>query len=71
MRVFAPLEQGHEVRLELALDGERVWLPGRIMWTRTREQAWIVGVQFEQLVPQKQSLLVRLVAERQRKLERY
>jgi hypothetical protein len=41
------------------------------MWTRTREQAWIVGVQFEQLVPQKQSLLVRLVAERQRKLETY
>jgi len=71
IRVHAPLEKDHEARLEIAVDGEPVWLPGRIMWTRTRDQAWLVGVQFEKLVPHKQSLLIRLVAERQRNQDRY
>ena len=68
IRVHAPLDTGREARLELELDGERVWVPGQIVWTRTRERAWIVGVEFERLVPDKQRLLVRLVAERRRLL---
>ena len=45
---------------------DRVWVPGQIVWTRTRDRAWVVGVQFERLVPEKQALLIRLVAERNR-----
>jgi len=43
-------------------------VPGHIVWTRTRtrERAWIAGVRFDRLVPEKQSLLIRLVADRQR-----
>ena len=66
IRVYAPLDADREARLELNVDGQRVWVPGRIMWTRTRDKAWIVGVQFDRLVPEKQSLIVRLVAERRR-----
>ena len=66
IRVHTSLEPQREARLELELDGERVWLPGQIVWTRTRDRAWIVGVAFERLVPEKQRLLVRLVAERRR-----
>jgi c-di-GMP-binding flagellar brake protein YcgR len=66
IRVYASLEANKEARLELQVGGERVWVPGRIMWTRARERSWIVGVQFDGLVPEKQSLLVRLVAERRR-----
>ena len=66
IRVYAPLEAHKEARLELHVDGQRVWVPGRIMWTRTRERSWIVGVQFDKMVPEKQSLIVRLVAERRR-----
>jgi c-di-GMP-binding flagellar brake protein YcgR len=64
IRVYAPLETQREARLELTLDGERVWVPGQIVWTRLRENAWMVGVRFDHMTPQKQSLLVRLVAER-------
>jgi c-di-GMP-binding flagellar brake protein YcgR len=66
IRVYTRLEAQHEARLELALDGERVWVPGQIMWTRTHDRAWTVGVRFDRLVPDKQSLIMRLVAERQR-----
>jgi hypothetical protein len=66
IHVFTRLESGHEARLELALDGERVWVPGQIMWTRVGGQGWLVGIKFEKLVPQKQSLIMRLVAERQK-----
>ncbi len=66
IRVHASLDAQREARLELELDGERVWVPGQIVWTRTRDRAWIVGVEFERLVPAKQRLLVRLVAERRR-----
>ena len=68
IRVYTNLEPEREARLELELGGERVWVPGQIVWTRTRERAWIVGIEFERLVPDKQRLLVRLVAERQRLL---
>jgi hypothetical protein len=43
-----------------------VWVPGQIRWTRTREQGWLVGIEFDRLVPAKQSLITRLVAERRR-----
>jgi len=66
IRVYTRLEPEHEARLELALDGERVWVPGHIMWTRSHERAWTVGIRFDQLVPAKQSLITRLVAERRR-----
>jgi c-di-GMP-binding flagellar brake protein YcgR len=64
MRVFTRLEPEREARLELTVDGERVWVPGHIVWIRVREGAWMVGVKFDQLVPKKQSLITRLVAER-------
>lgn len=64
MRVFTQLESEREARLELTVDGERVWVPGHIVWMKIREGAWIVGVRFDHLVPQKQSLITRLVAER-------
>src|SRR5258707_484329 len=38
IKVHAPLQPGYEARLELSLDGERVWVPGHIVWTRTREK---------------------------------
>ena len=68
IRVYAPLEPRGEARLELTVDGRQVWVPGHIVWThtRTRERAWIAGVRFDRLVPEKQSLLIRLVADRQR-----
>jgi c-di-GMP-binding flagellar brake protein YcgR len=68
IRVYAPLEPRGEARLELAVDGRQVWVPGHVVWTRTRirERAWIAGVRFDRLVPEKQSLLIRLVADRQR-----
>ena len=57
---------GKKARIELEVAGRRVWVPGHIVWTRTRERAWIAGVRFDRLVPEKQSLLVQLVAERRR-----
>jgi len=64
IRVHARLEPRGEARLELDVHGRRVWLPGHIVWTRTRERAWIAGVRFDRLVPEKQALLMKLVAER-------
>jgi hypothetical protein len=64
IRVHARLEPHGEARLELDVHGRRVWLPGHIVWTRTRERAWIAGVRFDRLVPDKQALLMKLVAER-------
>jgi hypothetical protein len=64
IRVHARLEPRGEARLELDVDGRRVWVPGHIVWTRTRERAWIAGVRFDRLVPDKQALLTKLVAER-------
>src|SRR5215471_13611588 len=61
IRVHARLEPRGEARLELDVDGRRVWLPGHIVWTRTRERAWIAGVRFDRLVPDKQTLLMKLV----------
>jgi c-di-GMP-binding flagellar brake protein YcgR len=66
IRVYGRLEPRKEARLELQVGGERVWVPGQIVWSRTRERSWVVGVQFERLVPEKQSLITRLVAERSR-----
>ena len=68
IRVYAPLEPSGEARLELAVDGRRVWVSGHIVWTRVRGRAWIAGVRFDRLVPEKQSLLIRVVADRQRYL---
>jgi hypothetical protein len=68
IRVYAPLTPEREARLELEVGGERVWVPGQIVWTRIRERAWVVGVKFERLVPEKRSLIMRLVAERQNQL---
>jgi hypothetical protein len=65
IRVYAPLTPDREARLELEVGGERVWVPGQVVWTRIRERTWVVGVKFERLVPEKQSLIMRLVAERQ------
>ena len=66
IRIYGNLEPRSEARLELEVDGERVWVPGEIVWTRTRDRAWIVGVKFERLVPEKQSVIMRLVGERRR-----
>ena len=66
IRVHAPLETDREARLELTLDGESVWVPGHVVWTRTADRAWMVGVRFDRLVPDKQSMIMRIVAERQR-----
>jgi c-di-GMP-binding flagellar brake protein YcgR len=70
IKVHAQLEPDYEARLELSLDGERVWVPGHIVWVRTREKGWMVGVRFDRLVPAKADLIHRLVAERQRRAER-
>jgi len=64
IRVHSSLEPKCEARLELEVDGQRVWLPGRIIWTRTRDKAWIVGIRFDQLVPDKQSHVMHVVARR-------
>jgi hypothetical protein len=66
IHVHTCLEPSHEARLELTLDGEQVWVPGHIMWTRVSAQGWLVGIKFDKLVPQKQALIMRLVAERRR-----
>src|SRR4051794_10295016 len=47
IRVNSKLEPKCEARLELAVDRKSVWFPGRIVWTRTRDKAWIVGIQFD------------------------
>jgi len=66
IRVHAPLEPNREARLELALDRERFWVPGQLVWVKTRGNAWSVGVKFDRPVPAKQALLMRLVTERRR-----
>jgi hypothetical protein len=66
IRVYAPLEPRGEARLELTVNGRQVWVPGHVVWTRVRRRAWIAGVRFDRLVPEKQSILIQLVAERQR-----
>jgi len=66
IRMHAPLEPKREGRLELTLDNERIWVPVHIVWTKTRERAWLVGVRFDRLVPEKQSIVTRLVAARRR-----
>lgn len=68
MRVYAPLEPGREARLELSIDGRQVWVSGTLVWTRTRDRAWVVGVRFEKLRPEKQSVLMRVIADRRRLL---
>jgi hypothetical protein len=67
IKVHVRLDPGYEARLEFSLDGERVWVPGHIVWTRTREQGWMVGLRFDRLVPAKANLIHRLVVERQRR----
>lgn len=64
IRVHTPLEKNREARIELAVDGERIWVPGEVVWTRIKERAWIVGIRFDRLVPTKQSLITKLVARR-------
>jgi c-di-GMP-binding flagellar brake protein YcgR len=64
IRIFTKLEPKHEARLELELDGERVWVPGHVVWTRMRDSAWMVGIRFDQLVPAKQAMITKLVASR-------
>lgn len=64
IRIFTKLEPKHEARLELELDGERIWVPGHVVWTRMPDSAWMVGIRFDQLVPEKQSLIMKLVASR-------
>jgi c-di-GMP-binding flagellar brake protein YcgR len=64
IRVHARLVPSGAARVELDVDGQRVWLPGHIVWTRTRERAWIAGVRFDRVVPEKQTLLARFVARR-------
>jgi hypothetical protein len=66
IRVHAPLDVGGAARLELGLDGRHVWVPGEIMWSKTRDRAWIVGVQFDRLVPEKQKVVMQIVAARRR-----
>jgi c-di-GMP-binding flagellar brake protein YcgR len=66
VRVFTSLDTQREARLELELNRERIWVPGQIVWTRMSERSWVVGVEFDRLVPAKQRLLIRLVAERRR-----
>jgi hypothetical protein len=68
IRVYAPLAPRGEARLELDVDGRRVWVPGHVVWTRLRERAWIAGVRFDRLVPEKQSLLVELVSNRRERV---
>jgi c-di-GMP-binding flagellar brake protein YcgR len=64
IRIHTRLEPNHEARLELELDGECVWVPGHIVWIRTHDHAWLVGIRFDQLVPAKQSHIMKLVARR-------
>ncbi len=64
IRVHTVLDVGREARLELEVDGKAVWLPGRIMWKRAVDKAWMVGVQFEALVPEKQAHVMKVVARR-------
>jgi len=66
IRVYGNLEPQREARLELEVDGQRIWVPGQIVWTRTRDRAWTVGVKFDRLQPDKQSVIIRLVGERRR-----
>jgi len=68
IRVYTNLDSQREARLELALNGDVLWVPGQIVWTRTRDRAWVVGIEFDRLVPAKQRLLMRFVAERRRQL---
>jgi hypothetical protein len=35
-----------------------------VVWTRVRDSAWLVGIRFDELVPAKQSLVMKLVASR-------
>jgi hypothetical protein len=67
IRVYARLDAHREVRIRLDRQGEQVWVPGRIIWTRTRERCWIAGVRFERLTPEKQAFLLRLLAPRSRR----
>ena len=39
-------------------------MPGHVVWTRMRDAAWIVGSRFDQLVPAKQSMIMKLVVAR-------
>jgi c-di-GMP-binding flagellar brake protein YcgR len=64
IRVHTALDVGREARLELEVDGKAVWMPGRIVWKRAVEKAWMVGVQFESLVPEKQTHVMKVVARR-------
>jgi c-di-GMP-binding flagellar brake protein YcgR len=64
-RVHAHLEPGLALRLELEIDGESMWIPGRVMWSRTRDGAWMVGVRFEHIAPEHQAVLLRYVNQQQ------
>jgi c-di-GMP-binding flagellar brake protein YcgR len=64
IRIYTRLEPKHEARLELELDGECFWVPGHVVWTRMRDNAWMVGIRFDRLVSAKQALITRLVARR-------
>jgi hypothetical protein len=66
IRVYGNLAPNREARLEVELDGQCIWVPCQIVWTRTRDRAWTVGVKFDRLVPEKQSVIMRLVADRRR-----
>ena len=70
IRVYGNLAPDREARLELEVDGQQVWVPAQIVWTRTRDRAWTVGVKFEDLVPEKQSVIMQLVADRRRHVSR-
>jgi c-di-GMP-binding flagellar brake protein YcgR len=64
IRVHSKLERDCQTRLELSVDRKSVWFPGHIVWTRQSDKAWIVGIRFDHLVPEKQSHLMKVVARR-------
>jgi c-di-GMP-binding flagellar brake protein YcgR len=60
-RVHARLDVGMALRLELEIGEETMWIPGRVMWSKTKTGAWLVGVRFEHVAPDHQTTLLRYV----------
>ena len=64
-RIHARLEAGLAVRVELVIDGDPTWFPGRVVWTKTTAGAFLIGVRFEHLDPTIAHNLREFVARQQ------
>ena len=67
VRVHAHLERGLALRLQLEVGGVALRVPGRVMWSKIREGAYIVGVCFENLGHEQEAALRTYVAQQQRR----